>query len=85
MTKRTTYQNRKKGRQATIEVEADVWIDEYLEYASDEAIVLEMVERGLTVGEGEVNAEILADAFCAKLSIIKAQALRDLLVEFMKP
>lgn len=90
----------RKNTIATIECEAEVDIDEYLEHASDECLIDEIVTRitngGMdeTVRENFMNAmfgvdgdaEDIVDALCASknLSVVKAGELRELLDKFLK-
>jgi len=68
---------------AWVETEVEVDIDEHLQYATDDALLLEVVERGLSLEDDKSSFEELGDLLCAKLDIIKAQELRGILADFI--
>lgn len=68
----------------SIEVDVDIEVDEYLGYATDEALLEEMSQRGLLSQVNSSNgAESILDILCSKYTLTQSLQVREAITKIL--
>ncbi len=76
---KTEWQKRKQGKMATIETEAEIDVEEYLEYATTVALIEELEERDWNFEDLDIDRKTLINMLCNGLSITQADKVKTVI------
>jgi hypothetical protein len=72
--------NWKEGRSVTIECEAEIWVDEHLEYATTEALLEELSDRDIDFTDDiDISTEDAIKLLTNRLSITQSAKLETII------